>query len=125
MIRARNTFLKMNKAFILIGFAVLVVGCEKIDTPGGTPNCIKNKIEEIAEGEVWNPPAKIYRYQYNGQTVYYFPSRCCDIPSILYDENCIVICSPDGGFIGNGDGRCPDFFSSRTDEKLIWEDLRE
>ena len=45
--------------------------------------------------------------------------------STLYDENCNKICSPDGGIAGNGDGLCPDFFTNRTNERLIWEDKRE
>ncbi len=44
--------------------------------------------------------------------------------STLYNENCNVICSPDGGLTGSGDGQCSDFFDTRTDEKLIWEDVR-
>lgn len=89
------------------------------------PDCIKDKIEEIKGEAVWSPPAKIYRYQYNGETVYYIPPRCCDIMSTLYDKNCRVICLPDGGISDKGDGKCPDFFTSRSDEKLIWEDERK
>ncbi|RLD84716.1 MAG: hypothetical protein DRJ10_00445 [Bacteroidetes bacterium] len=86
---------------------------------------MERKIYDIAEGEVWNPPAKVYSYMYNGEIVYYFPSRCCDIPSILYDKNCNAICSPDGGITGDGNGQCSDFFNFRTNEKLIWDDIRE
>ena len=110
---------------MLIVFIFFSINCEKKQTIIEIPNCIKEIINTIEEGEVWNPPAKIYRYKYNGQTVYYIPSRCCDIPSILSDENCNTICSPDGGFTGNGDGKCSDFFSKRTNEILIWEDDRK
>ena len=110
----------MKKALILIVLSTFFFNCEKIDAP----NCIDDKINDIRNGHVWNPPAKIYSYTYQKQTVYYFPPRCCDIPSTLYDENCNIICSPDGGLTGGGDGKCPDFFSSRTNEKLIWEDKR-
>jgi hypothetical protein len=44
--------------------------------------------------------------------------------SSLYDAKGNVICAPDGGIIGTGDGGCPDFISQRTGEKLIWEDPR-
>lgn len=110
----------------LISLATLILltssGCKKEDFPEGIPECIESKIKEIAEGETWNPPAKIYSYQYEGQIVYYFPSKCCDIPSTVYDKDCNALCSPDGGITGKGDGKCPDFFSKRVDEKLIWED---
>lgn len=46
--------------------------------------------------------------EYNGKIAYYIPSRCCDIPSELYDESGNIICHPNGGFTG-GDGKCPSF----------------
>jgi len=46
-------------------------------------------------------------------------AACCDIPSVLYDTAGTVVCAPDGGFIGRGDGRCPDFISQRSNEKVF------
>ena len=82
-------------------------------------------IQEIQQAEPANPPAKIYRYTYNNQEVYYLTGRCCDIPSRLYDMEGNIICEPDGGITGRGDGRCTDFFEKRSNETLIWEDKRE
>ena len=116
----------MNRnLFLILGLTILLSSCDKEGIPGENPKCIEIKINEIKDGPVWNPPAKVYSYRFNAQTVYYIPQRCCDIPSELYDENCTFICSPDGRITGNGDGQCPDFFTERTDEKLIWEDGRE
>ena len=110
----------MKKLIALIVFSTLFFECEKINAP----ECIQTIIDEILAGKVWDPPAKIYQFTYDGQLVYYFPPRCCDIPSVLYDSNCKVLCNPDGGFMGSGDGRCPGFFANRADGKLIWEDKR-
>ena len=88
------------------------------------PACIEAKIQEIKSQPVWNPPAQIWQYQYNGQTVYGISSNCCDQYNRLVDENCNILCSPSGGITGKGDGRCPDFFDKQTDEKLIWKDER-
>jgi hypothetical protein len=115
----------MRHILFLLVFCSLFLECERKNNLVETAECINRKIDEILEEEAWNPPAKIYSFMYNGQMVYYVPPRCCDIPSTLYDENCNIICYPDGGFTGGGDGRCNDFFDSRTDEKLIWEDTRE
>ncbi len=105
---------------------ILIPACTKtINFPAGTPPCIRDKIVEISQEEVWNPPAKIYSYYYLGQTVYYFPSRCCDIPGTLFDKDCNIICSPDGGLTGKGDGQCSDFLNQRSEEKVIWEDPRK
>ena len=103
---------------------ILVVLCLSISSCKKESACIEEKIKSIKSENVWNPPAKIWSYKYNGQIVYFIPQRCCDIPSVLLDENCNPICSPDGGFTGKGDGRCSDFFDKRTNKKLIWKDKR-
>jgi hypothetical protein len=110
---------------VLIALCLLtLLSCQQADTPKGTPACINNTILDIQNEAVRNPPAKVWSYEYNGETVYYVSAFCCDIPSTLYDKNCNVICHPDGGFSGGGDGLCSDFFTTRSNEKLIWEDGR-
>lgn len=90
----------------------------------GIPECINSQIDSFKAIPVKNPPVEIYQYTYNGNTCYYITSYCCDIPSLLIDENCNIICHPDGGLTGNGDGKCTDFFANRTGEVLIWKDTR-
>jgi hypothetical protein len=103
----------MKRSFILFAIVVLIFGCENEKVLRGTPECIENMINEMAADQVWNPPAKVYSYTYNGSTVYFIPQRCCDIPSSLMDDNCNYICSPDGGIGGGGNGECDDFFETR------------
>ncbi len=44
---------------------------------------------------------------------------------LLYDSECNLICAPDGGFTGNGDGRCPDGILSGIEfTKTVWQDER-
>jgi hypothetical protein len=71
-----------------------------------------------------NPPGSIWRYEYKGRVVFYVPPSCCDMPSELYSSDGALICSPDGGMAGDGDGKCPDFFDARTKERLVWSDKR-
>lgn len=115
----------MKNIIFLICLVGLSFSCKKEDKPNAWPKCFDYKIQAILSEDVWDPPAKIYSYQYDGETVYYIPARCCDIPSLLYDEDCSHICSPSGGIAGGGDGQCTDFFDRRTDEKLLWEDYRK
>ncbi len=121
-------------AMVMVLFTI--ASCDKADDdfikpaskPGisnGIPVCISRIIENIKKEHVRNPPAKIYRYNYHGKTVYYVTAYCCDIPSDLYDHHCNLICHPDGGFTGEVDANCADFFEQRSDEKLIWMDERK
>lgn len=119
----KSLFLKTYIAFAII--ILSVSACETLNLPNDVPLCIRAKIIEIKAETVRNPPGSIWQYEYNGQTVYFITSYCCDIPSQLFDSNCNLICNPDGGFSGKGDGKCPDFFTSRKNEKLIWKDDRK
>lgn len=113
---------QMLSLIVLIGF----ISCTgQPELPPDVPVCIEQKIVDIKRDDVWNPPARVYRVRYKGELAYYFTSRCCDIPSELYDEKCELICNPDGGFSGMGDGRCTDFNSELSDEELVWEDDRK
>lgn len=104
---------------------VLFAGCEKSGTvDSNLPTCLKAMINDLEKEPVRNPPASVWQYEYNGQTVYYVPSYCCDMYGTLYNNDCEIICHPDGGITGGGDGRCTDFFSKRKNEKLLWQDNR-
>lgn len=87
------------------------------------PQCITKKINELKNKSVQRPPASVWEFEYKGKKVYYIPADCCDRFNPLYDKKCNVICHPDGGITGKGDGKCPDF--SRKNEKLIWKDDRK
>jgi hypothetical protein len=93
-------------------------------TASAYPGWLSELIRSLETEPVANPPASIYRYEYDGQAVYYLPPRCCDVPSNLYDTEGNIICHPDGGEMGVGDGRCPDFFDKRENEALVWQDKR-
>lgn len=113
-----------------IAMAACKPGVSPIISEAATANAqgapwLNQMIQQMQEDEAANPPAKVYRYTYKDQEVYYVTGRCCDVPGKVYDMYGNVICEPDGGITGKGDGRCPDFFEQRKDETLIWEDKRE
>lgn len=105
---------------ILLGF----YSCKKIDLPKGTPACIESKIRKISRQKVFNPPAIVALWEFEGKNYYYFTSDCCDQFSTLYDEDCNVVCHPDGGLTGMGDGKCPDFSNGIIKKSIIWQDKR-
>jgi len=117
----------MTRSFLLVSILIVTTlySCGSLNAQKGTSNCIKDKVEGFKKQSVANPPIGIYQYRYNGDLVYYVSSPCCDQYTTLYDENCNIICQPSGGIIGNGDGKCPDFFEKRTNEKVIWQDDRK
>jgi len=134
------------KTFFLIIIAAMIFSCSSKKTTSETrkvisdttmtndallmsdteaPACIKKLIIQFQQEEKQNPPRSIYRYLYNGKTVYFVPAICCDFYSDLYDSGCNMIGHPDGGFTGRGDGTATDFIKTRTGEKLIWKDERK
>ncbi|KFN49517.1 DUF6970 domain-containing protein [Arenimonas composti] len=125
---------------LAVALAVSLAGCSHA-TAGGAPRAdtgtgddgdaaalppfIVDLIARMEAAPPANPPASIHRYDYRGDTVYYVPPRCCDVPSALYSATGERICSPDGGFTGRGDGKCPDFLDTRSAGTLIWADGRQ
>lgn len=88
------------------------------------PGWLRDRIEKVLAAAPENPPVQIVRYRYNNQVVYYETAPCCDQFTTLYAADGKVICQPDGGITGKGDGQCPDFTKNRTNETLVWQDPR-
>lgn len=109
-----------NQAHLLIATGTLKFRSLD-DQATDIPSCVEQMIEDLESEPVRNPPASVWRVQYDGQTAYYIPPYCCDMYSELFDADCEFICSPDGGITGQGDGKC-----TAMPEKamLIWKDLR-
>jgi hypothetical protein len=92
------------------------------DSIGSMPPWLTELVRQSEEQPVANPPAFIARYDYQGQTMYFLPQRCCDIMGVLYRADGSIACHPDGGLTGTGDGKCADFFVNRRNERIIWRD---
>ncbi|GGG39326.1 DUF6970 domain-containing protein [Hymenobacter glacieicola] len=88
------------------------------------PKWLADRIQQHSNAEKQNPPIHIYSYQLDGATVYYESSPCCDQFTNLYAADGKLLCHPDGGLTGKGDGKCPDFVKNRTEERLVWQDPR-
>ena len=109
----------------LLLHAGIALGCAGAPTaPDTSPSWLGAVIAQLQRAPVANPPAMVTRYRYNGQTVYFVPQRCCDVASVLYSATGSVMCHPDGGITGRGDGQCPDFFAQRSEEHIVWRDAR-
>ena len=114
----------IKSTMMIICILCMAAACKEENLQTDIPEAIQAMIKEIKNEEVRNPPARVFSYQYLDQTVYYIPGFCCDIMSTVYDKDGNIICHPDGGITGRGDGRCEDFFEARSEQKLIWSDPR-
>ena len=108
----------------LLHAVMLGAACAKGTSVSPDPQWLTALIQTLESQPVANPPAFIARYDYRGETVYYLPPRCCDIPSVVYNAAGTIICHADGGITGGGDGRCSDFFAARKNEQIVWRDPR-
>lgn len=115
--------LNLSSIYILFGLIFLNISCEKSNLNIDAPNCIENEIKKIKIEEVRNPPAQVWKWEVDGLTYYYITSDCCDQYNYLYNNNCDIICAPDGGLTGSGDGNCPNFIGP-IKKTLIWKDNR-
>jgi hypothetical protein len=88
------------------------------------PQWLRNRIQRILATRKRNPIIRIVRYQYAGQPVYYESAPCCDQQSTVYDTAGKVLCHPEGGLTGKGDGGCANFDKRKTNEQLVWQDPR-
>lgn len=88
------------------------------------PGWLQARIQAVLAERKRNPITRILSYQYRGQTVYFQSAPCCDQFSYVFDTKGRVLCQPEGGLTGKGDGKCPDFDKNKTDEKLVWQDPR-
>ena len=121
----RLVFSKSRTTGTLNGEAFSVVMDQELVADGtNLPAWLNDLTHRLQNEPVANPPALIAQYEYNGQTVYFLPQRCCDIFSDLYDDDGNIIGHPDGGITGRGDGRVPDLFEVRSNENVVWRDLR-
>jgi len=114
---------KIAKNFIVI-LLILSASCVKDETEIDAPQCILDAIEAIKERSVTNPPTKVEEWKIDDAIYYYITADCCDQYNYLYDLSCNIVCAPDGGFTGYGDGNCPDFIGE-IEKTLVWKDSRD
>jgi hypothetical protein len=113
----------------LTAFPGFITGCDYGDESGnaqwkipisGVPECLRN-IVTGGDTDRWiGIPLWVYRYTYQNEYFYYLYADCCDQYNYLLDGECNIICAPDGGFSGAGDGQCPDYYQYLTSKQLIW-----
>ena len=118
--------MKKARRRILISLVILslLTYCREDDGDNITPACIERIIQAIKRADVQNFPSQVWRWEDATKIYYYITADCCDQFSALYDLECRLICAPDGGLTGGGDGRCPTF-GKDLKKTLVWQDPRK
>jgi len=97
--------------FVIIIFSLVLVGCgqEKKQTKkvkkDQRPQWVSQALSKSFEDREYEG---IFECKYQGKTVYYTLSLCCDQYNPVYDAQKNYICAPTGGITGQGDGNCQD-----------------
>jgi len=106
----------------LLSVTAIIFSCkgEKKTSAPAPVDCITERINKL-DTMRFARTRQVVQYMYNGQKVYYLPSAVPDMYGDLLDSACNILCHPDGGITGRGDGQCTDFFSNRTKAKVLWE----
>jgi hypothetical protein len=113
----------MTNALLGLSAAALIVGASCGTSPDSDPPWLLGLIQAQLAEPVANPPAYIARREYASGVFYFLPSRCCDVYSDLYDADGTLVCHPDGGITGDGDGNCPAL-GELLREEIVWRDPR-
>ena len=106
---------------VLFGLAIASGASAQSDVPP----FVEKLIAQYKSASPASSPGAVWKYRYKGAVVFYVPRlACCDIMSELYDINGNLICHPDGGIAGSGDGKCHNFLKERGDGSQLWSDTR-
>ena len=108
-------------AIAAAGIVAAVVARQQED---GTdpPRWMPAKIAQLEGLPPGSPPRVIRQVTFRGKKAYYLTPTCCDIASELLDRSGVLICNPDGGFLGH-DAKCPDF-ALPPGAPVVWQDAR-
>lgn len=111
-----------SSSILLLGVVMAACVCGEEPLDDAVPLCVKQKITQLENEPKRSPAASITMIVTRNKTYFYTPPYCCDFFGELYDDQCNLVCNPDGGISGNGNGNCPDY--TVLEERVIWEDKR-
>ncbi|TGE27207.1 DUF6970 domain-containing protein [Hymenobacter metallicola] len=84
-------------------------------------------IDELLRTPKANPAGEVWRYTWEGRTVFLVKSFRPDDYVKVYDirdHQLVYVGAPSGGLSGKGDGKCPNFTTQATNGCQLWRDSR-
>lgn len=112
---------KMKKHIKTILLLTVLVGCKKLDIEKGTPQCVKNKIEDFNKLPTCDDGTEVKEYLFQSNTVYvFYPGSCgADMSSEVIDSECNTL-----GYLGGISGNTKingEEFSNAVYQKTTWQ----
>ena len=102
---------------LFVASGLMVNSCKKAYAPDGISDEIYQLVLELQ-------PTSVDEYLYNAEKVYYFDTwRGPDDFTRLYSTDGTLM-AHFGGFTGEGDGRCTDFFETAVLIRTVYADNR-
>lgn len=115
--------MKTTRLILLLPLVAVLAfsSCKKLNSKKN-PDCIDDKISEFTKDSTYDTGG-IWKWEVDKKWYFYVSAPCCDQFNYLYDEDCNIICAPDGGIAGTGDGNCPDWVANVPEEskEKIWD----
>lgn len=115
-----KSLLKFTLYIILMVWLSMACTSEKDAESPVIPPCLEERIAELQQ-EDCPSVGKVYRYRFQGSTVYVIHPRTCgaDLTSAIVDTECNTLCHL-GGITGNQECDGVNFMDNATDEVLVY-----
>jgi hypothetical protein len=111
-----KTFIRASH--VIVTMTYFLFSCDDSNKHSTLPECVEKQL--FTQDMTRKPPIEVWKWEVDGNTYYYFVSDCCDQYNYLFTSNCEMVCAPDGGFSGKGDGKCPEF-EGQIEKTLMWK----
>jgi hypothetical protein len=105
---------------LMLAVATSAVAQSEVKAKVKLPTWLKAKIATIEATPKFAEATVIWKLQYKDEDAYLFVAPCCDQFNTLYSATGVLLCSPNGGITGRGDGKCPDAITPKTKYVVVW-----
>lgn len=107
-------------ALALVALAQVACATDPGAAAPALPGWLQSRITRLEAATGSSLPGPIWQITHDGAPAYYFRAPCCDQFNELLDAKGRRLCSPDGGFTGRGDMKCPRPADAGTEARLVW-----
>ncbi len=107
----------MSRSIYAFFFFCLLFSCSSMKT---NTTDLQKLLESYAKSHDNEKPAQIEKWTVDSAIYYHVFPKGADRYSELYNSDLELICHPEGGMVGTGDGKCPDWAKTVKNKEIIW-----